>query len=165
MTATAIAIHAPPLAGRTAVTDELCADAAPNSRFPRLAALSGRPRRFELMAAAGSPDRGSVPVVHTSRVAELDGLPTRYRWLRVLLWVPRGVAWQRAAEAADGEERLREWEQTYLDLAAHPDATWAVALRTDTVEPARVAEIIRAAATEDRQPAMTTAVLHKFLFR
>jgi hypothetical protein len=154
--ATAVVIHAPPAAGRPEVTAELCA-VVRRGRF-------GKPVREFVSTDEVSGGAGPIPVLHTGRLAELDAViasAPELVWLKVLLWVPWGVAQQRAAD----EDELREWEHTRLDLAAHPEATWAVALRADAVQPARAAEIIRAAAAEERQPAMRTAVLHRFLFR
>ncbi|WP_327088740.1 guanylate kinase [Nonomuraea sp. NBC_01738] len=68
---------------------------------------------------------GCVPVVHMSDVGDLRQLvdPAPGAWLRVLLWVPREVAFARSRERGDSDtgRRLAAWDDTVLDLERNAD--------------------------------------------
>lgn len=161
MKSTGVILYGPPTAGRRTITAALCAD---RGRFRQVSTV----QPGSTVRAFQGPTADGTPVVSLDSVADVAAADREsLRWLRVLLWVPQAIVRARSApcDPAETDALLRRWEAAYADLVAHPEMTWAVALRTDTLTPERVAEIIAEAADARRIPATRTVLLHRFLFR
>ncbi|MDQ0788449.1 guanylate kinase [Streptomyces sp. B3I8] len=101
---------------------------------------------------------GQVPVVHMGNVTDLRTLlsDTGTRWLRVLLWVPRGVCETRSRlrNDADTAKRLKAWDETARDLLdSDLRDLFDVVVRTDEVEPEQAARKVVAALDGPAVPA------------
>ncbi|MGP3999769.1 guanylate kinase [Streptomyces sp. 8N706] len=94
--------------------------------------------------------RGQVPIVHIGNMADLRKLLGRARdeWLRVLLWVPRGICAERSRMRGDRDapDRLRAWDETQKDLLGTDGRDlFDLILRTDQVSPRSAADAITTA--------------------
>ncbi|TNY38084.1 guanylate kinase [Thermomonospora catenispora] len=107
---------------------------------------------------------GRVPVVHMGNVADLRRLRSSVslNWTCVLLWISREVCAERSRGRGDADrpERLRAWDETRADLAAHQDAAiFNLVIHTDATEPAKAARLIIDAVDEGDHRALPLSSL------
>jgi guanylate kinase len=88
-------------------------------------------------------------------IGQVDGIQavTAYpaTWTRVLLWCPRQTTRERTITRGntDVEERLGVWDETYEDLARHPDTLFTLVIHTDVTPPHISAGMIHDAVSAD----------------
>lgn len=88
-----------------------------------------------------------VPIVHMGNVPDIRRLVDGGLWLSVLLWIPREVCRQGSHGRGDIDTaaRLRAWDETSADLAAHGEDLFSLRLDTDEASPDVLARSIAGA--------------------